>query len=114
VALIQNPLFGAVKADFVLFKSAKANQKTKDIWLRKFPEHIVGEIVAYQMPGIALIRQQKQEHLSFATPLLINDPHSSLRVGMSLDFGFIEPIRPRRARARRGRNDELPTLKRTV
>jgi hypothetical protein len=29
-ALIQNRLFGAVKADFVLFKSAKVNQSTID------------------------------------------------------------------------------------
>lgn len=61
-------------------------KKVKDIWLSNVPSYIIGEIAAYQTPGIVLIRKKKQEHIPFATPLLINDPHSSIRVGMSLDY----------------------------
>lgn len=60
--------------------------EARSIWTANLPSHVVGEIAAYQTPGIVLVRQQKQRHLSFATPLLINDPQSSLRVGMSLDY----------------------------
>ena len=60
-------------------------KKVKEIFSTNIPSRIVGEIVAHQTPGIVLIRQKKQEHFPFATPLLINDPQSSVRVGMSLD-----------------------------
>lgn len=61
-------------------------KKVKSIWSMGIPSHIVGEIAAYQIPGIVLIRQRKQKHLPFATPLLINDPQTSVRVGVSLDY----------------------------
>ena len=59
--------------------------KAKKLWSINVPSYIVGEIVAHQTPGIVLIRQKKREHFPFGTPLLINDPQSSVRVGMSLD-----------------------------
>jgi len=60
-------------------------KKVKEIWSTDLPAHIVGEIVAHQTPGIVLIRQKKREYFPFGTPLLIDDPQSSVRVGMSLD-----------------------------
>ncbi|MBW2661960.1 MAG: DUF87 domain-containing protein [Deltaproteobacteria bacterium] len=61
-------------------------KKIRELWIIDIPKKIVGLIVAYQSPGIVLIRQKKSEKVNFGTPLLIKDPHAPTKIGLALDY----------------------------
>ncbi len=61
-------------------------KKIRELWIMDIPKNIVGLIVAYQTPGIVLIRQKKSERVIFGTPLLIKDPHAPTKIGLTLDY----------------------------
>lgn len=61
-------------------------KKTRALWIIDSPKKIIGLIVAYQTPGIVLIRQKKSERVNFGTPLLIKDPHAPTKIGLTLDY----------------------------
>ena len=64
----------------------KLFKRLRLLWSPEFPAEILGEVVAYQNPGIILIRQKKVESPMFGRPLLINDPHSPGRIALALDY----------------------------
>lgn len=55
-------------------------------WLSNSKVDILGSIVAYQTPNIVLIRQNSNNSASFKKPIIISDPHTPARVGITLDF----------------------------
>ena len=61
-------------------------KKIRELWIIDIPKKIVGLIVAYQSPGIVLIRQKKSEKVNFGTPLFIKDPHAPTKIGLALDY----------------------------
>jgi len=64
----------------------RLSRKLKAIWMPGTSSEIIGEIAAYQTPGIVLIRQQGHKNVTLGTPLLIKDPHAPGKVGMALDY----------------------------
>jgi hypothetical protein len=61
-------------------------QRAYGIWAKELASDIVGEIAAYQMPGIVLIRQTAQRNIPLATPMIINDSHASAHLVLGLDY----------------------------
>lgn len=61
-------------------------QKIIEIWKQRYFPSVVGEVVAFQTPGIILIRQQGTENIPLGTPLLIRDPHAPPKLGIVLDY----------------------------
>ena len=61
-------------------------RKFIEIWKQRHFPSVVGEVVAFQTPGIILIRQQGTENIPLGTPLLIRDPHAPPKVGIVLDY----------------------------
>ena len=61
-------------------------KKILELWIIDIPQKIVGLIVAYQSPGIVMIRQKESERVNFGTPLLIKDPHAPTKIGLTLDY----------------------------
>jgi len=64
----------------------KLFHRLKAIWVPGISSEIIGEIVAYQSPGIVLIRQHGHKNVTLGTPILIKDPHAPSKVGMALDY----------------------------
>ncbi len=61
-------------------------KKIRALWIADSPKKIIGQIVAYQTPGIVLIRQKKDEKVNLGTLLLIKDPHAPTKIGLTLDY----------------------------
>jgi len=64
----------------------KLFHRLKVILMPGISSEIIGEIAAYQSPGIVLIRQHGHKNITLGTPLLIKDPHAPGKVGMALDY----------------------------
>jgi len=64
----------------------KLGKRLRLLWTPGFPSEILGTVVAFQNPGIILIRQTNTENLTFGKPILINDPHSPGRIALTLDY----------------------------
>jgi DNA helicase HerA-like ATPase len=56
------------------------------VWLSDPKVTRFGSIVAYQTPNIVLIRQESNEADPFKRSIVLNDPHTSARLGITLDF----------------------------
>jgi len=66
---------------------AEFMQRASGLWAKELASDIiVGEIAAYQMPGIVLIRQAAQRNVPLATPMIINDPHVPAHLALGLDY----------------------------
>lgn len=61
-------------------------QKIKNIWMSNEDFSIGGDVIAYQTPGLVLIRQRENQSFSFGDCLLIKDPHTKDKIGIALDF----------------------------
>jgi len=48
--------------------------------------YAIGDIAAYQTPGIALVRQRGNENISFGTPLVFKDSRAPIKMGIALDY----------------------------
>ena len=48
--------------------------------------YAIGDIAAYQTPGIALVRQRGNENISFGTPLVFKDSRAPIKMGVALDY----------------------------
>lgn len=55
-------------------------------WLSGYKIDIIGTIVAYQIPNIILIRQNSNNSPLLKKPIVINDPHTEAKVGITLDY----------------------------
>ncbi|WP_421787047.1 ATP-binding protein [Hyphobacterium sp.] len=49
-------------------------------------KEVVGEIAAYQNPGLVLIRQHDDKHLATGTMLLIGDPQGPPQLGVAINY----------------------------
>jgi hypothetical protein len=56
------------------------------LWKPGLSVEVIGEVVAYQMPKIVLIRQISSTQTKLGAPLLIKDPHAPEQIGMALDY----------------------------
>ncbi len=56
------------------------------VWLSDPKVTLFGSIVAYQTPNIILIRQQTANSAPLLLPLVLNDPYTPSRLGITLDF----------------------------
>lgn len=55
-------------------------------WLSDTKLNFLGSVVAYQTPNIVLIRQNPNISISLKQPIILNDPHTQSRIGITLDF----------------------------
>lgn len=62
------------------------HERIKKIWSISFPSSVIGDIVAYQTPGVALIRQRVRESIPFGTPLFLKDSHAPAQIGISIGY----------------------------
>jgi uncharacterized protein len=60
--------------------------KLREIWLNKSPASVIGEIAAFQTPGIVLIRQRGPENIPLGSLLLIRDPHAPPKLALTLGY----------------------------
>lgn len=60
--------------------------KLKNLWKDGHTSQIVGTVMAYQNPGVILIRQTDTQNISFGTSLLIRDPHAPNTIALTLDY----------------------------
>jgi hypothetical protein len=65
---------------------AKLFIKIKAFWGAAAATEVTGIVVAYQNPGIILIRQSEPGRVDLGTQLLIKDPHSPPKVCLALDY----------------------------
>lgn len=61
-------------------------ERINKIWSIRFPSSVIGDIVAYQTPGIVLIRQRVPENIPFGTPLYLKDSHAPAQIGISIGY----------------------------
>lgn len=61
-------------------------ERINKIWSIRFPSSVIGDIVAYQTPGIVLIRQRVRENIPFGTPLYLKDSHAPAKIGISIGY----------------------------
>lgn len=60
--------------------------KIYNTWIRKQNVNVVGEIVAYQIPNIILLRLLKEKYVSKNDCLLISDPNFGNKLGIALGY----------------------------
>lgn len=48
--------------------------------------YAIGDIAAYQTPGIVLVRQRGSENIYFGTPLVFKDSRAPIKMGIALDY----------------------------
>lgn len=61
-------------------------KRIRNVWKLSLFSSVVGEVVAFQTPGIILIRQRGTENIPFGSTLLIRDPHAPPKIGIVLDY----------------------------
>lgn len=61
-------------------------ERVKKIWKMSLPATVIGEIAAYQNPGIVLIRQKINESITFGSSVIVRDPHAPSKIGVTLDY----------------------------
>lgn len=72
-----------IKPDELLFK---IYHKITTILKSSDSTYAIGDIAAYQTPGIALVRQKGNENIPFGTPLVFKDSHAPIKMGIALDY----------------------------
>jgi len=72
-----------LKPDLFLYQIWK---KINQIWLSDISIHSIGAIVAYQKPNIFLIHKTPSYDINFGTVIVANDPFTSPRLGVTLDY----------------------------
>ncbi|MCJ7481996.1 MAG: DUF87 domain-containing protein [Thermodesulfovibrionales bacterium] len=61
-------------------------QRIRSIWRPKKEAEIVGNIAAYQIPNLVLIRQENTRNIPLGECLLIADSHSGFKVAVALGY----------------------------
>lgn len=61
-------------------------QRIRSIWRPREESEIVGNIAAYQIPNLVLIRQENARNISLGECLLIADSHSGSKVAVALGY----------------------------
>ncbi len=64
----------------------KLRRKLKNVFRATTPLHIVGRLVAYQTPGLMLIRQEGVDRIPFGAPLVLKDPDEHPKMILALDY----------------------------
>ena len=72
-----------LKPDLILYRIWF---QIKKIWLTKVSINTIGIVVAYQTPNIILIRKTSSQDIDFGTIIMLNDPFTSPRLGVALDY----------------------------
>jgi hypothetical protein len=60
--------------------------RVRDLFTLNLSTELIGKVVAYQTPGLLLIRQSSEQKITFGQILIINDPYASSRLGIVLDY----------------------------
>lgn len=55
-------------------------------WRSETKVNVLGSVVAYQAPNIILIRQASGDSSTQIQPIVLNDPHTPAKLGITLDF----------------------------
>ncbi len=72
-----------LKPDLFLYQLWK---KIKKIWSSDISINSIGTVVAYQKPNIFLIHKNISYDINFGTTIVVNDPFTSPRLGITLDY----------------------------
>lgn len=64
----------------------EVGHRIKQIWIQSFSKKVIGQIIAYQSPRIALIRQFDNQKLDFGEILLLKDPYAPVKLGVTIDY----------------------------
>lgn len=76
-------LIAFVKPELKLFKLW---EQIRRLWKGKDIPLVIGDIAAYQSPGMILIRQKGTGRVKFGTPLILKDENAPVKAGVSLDY----------------------------
>lgn len=66
--------------------SFQIGRRIRRIWKGQSILNVDGEVVAYQIPDVVLIRQSLESQVKPGSFLAIKDPHRKARIGLALDY----------------------------
>jgi len=72
-----------LKPDLFLYQTWK---KINQIWSSDVSINSIGVVAAYQKPDIFLIHKSSSNNINFGTIIIANDPFTSPRLGITLDY----------------------------
>lgn len=60
--------------------------KIKKIWNRKISVNSIGNIIAYQLPGLVVVRQNQEEKYEYGRYIFLKDEESKVKIGINLGY----------------------------